>query len=155
MADMQYGPKRPGYYGAYGNTRDVPVKAALGEAEARSLAGRYDVSCLSRNAYSLLLCDLRSGGLITTQEFSACYGGTLPRGVVEPPEPFPLGDNTADFIALLEQYVRYCNNFLKAFARTDGEKAHTQSLLSTYSRLHALFRQIRDAASGVNEESEG
>ena len=147
MADMQYGPRRPGYYGAYGNTGDIPAKAALGEAEARGLAGRYDVSCLSRNAYSLLLCDLRNGGFISTQEFSAGYGGTLPRGVVEPPEPLPLGDNKANFIVLLEQYVRYCNNFLKVFARTDAEKVHIQSLLSTYSRLYALFKQIHDAVS--------
>lgn len=146
MADMQYGPKRPGCYGAYGNTGDTQPKASLAAAEARGLAGRYDVRSLSRNAYSLLLCDLRNGGFITTQEFSAGYGGTLPRGIVEPPEPLPLGDNKADFVALLEQYVRYCDKFLKVFARTDAEKTHIQSLLSTYSRLYALFRQIRDTA---------
>ena len=108
MTDMQYGPRRPGCYGAYENA--VQARTALTEEAARGLAGRYDVCSLSRNAYSLLLCDLRNAGFITTQEFSAGYGGTLPRGAaLEPPEPFPLGDNQADFTALLEQYAQYCS----------------------------------------------
>ena len=128
---MNYGPRRPGQYGAYGNTGDSQPKAAMEKAEARSLAEKYDVGCLSRNTYSLLLCDLRNAGLITPQEFSAGYGGTLPHGTMEPAELLPLGDNEADFIALLEQYVRCCDEFLKVSAGNDAERAHAQSLLDT------------------------
>ena len=60
---------------------------------------------------------------------------------------FPWGDNKADFVALLKQYVQYCGELLKISARDDVEQTHTQSLLSTYSRLYALFKQIQDIAS--------
>lgn len=150
MADIQYGPRRPGYYGAYRNMGDGRSKEALTEALARELAEKYNVSDLSRNAYSLLLCDLRNAGSITTQEFSTGYGGTLPRGITEPAGPFPLGENKADFIILLGEYVQYCDEFLKISARNDAERVHVQSLVSTYSRLYALFQQIRDAASKTN-----
>lgn len=150
MADIQYGPKRPGYYGAYGNTGDTQSRAKLTEELACGLAGKYDVKCLSRNAYSLLLCDLRNAGFITTQEFSAGYGGTLPRGAVQLPEPFPLGENKANFVILLRQYVQYCNEFLKISAKDGVEQAHTQSLLSTYSRLYMLFKQIHDAVPRID-----
>lgn len=147
MSDIQYGPRRSGYYGAYENAENTRSRAALTEESACSLAEQYDVSCLSRNAYSLLLCDLRNAGFITSQEFSAGYGGTLPHGSAEPQEAFPLGDNKADFVVLLKQYTQYCGEFLKLFARDDAERTHTQSLLSTYSRLYALFKQIHDTAS--------
>ena len=142
MSEMQYGPRRPGCYGAYGNTGES--NAMLTETAARELAGKYDVRHLSRNAYSLLLCELRNAGYITTQDFSAGYGGTLPRGVVL--EPFPLGDNEADFVELLRGYVESCGEFLRLSAGDAAAQAHTQSLLSTYSRLHGLFKQIYDAA---------
>ncbi len=150
MTDIQYGPRRPGYYGAYGNAADDQAKAAMPEEAARGLAEKYDVRNLSRNEYSLLLCDLRNAGFITTQEFSAGYGGTLPHGAMELPEPLPLGDNKADFMALLAQYVRYCGGFLEISARSGPEWAHIQSLLTTYSRLDALFKQIHEAASGAD-----
>ena len=89
MSDIQYGPRRPGYYGAYTNTPEPQSRPFPTETAARALAEKYDVRHLSRNAYSLLLCELRNAGYITTQEFSAGYGGTLPNGVVL--EPFPLG----------------------------------------------------------------
>lgn len=149
MADMQYAPHRPGYYGAYEKLEDGRPRAALAETEARALAEKYDVGRLSRNSYSLLLRDLRRSGYITPQAFSAGYGGTLPHGTMEPAELLPLGDNEADFIALLEQYVRCCDEFLKVSAGNDAERAHAQSLLDTYSRLYALFKQIRDAAPGI------
>lgn len=154
MADMQYGPRRPGHYGAYEKLEDGRPRAALAETEARALAEKYDVSRLSRNSYSLLLRDLRSDGYITAQAFSAGYGGTLPRGAAEPSELLPLGDNQADFTALLEQYVRCCDEFLRISAGDGAERAHAQSLLDTYSRLYALFRQIHDAAPEVQQETE-
>ncbi len=145
MSEMQYGPRRPGHYGAYDSKGEVRSRAAMTETAARELAEKYDVRHLSRNAYSLLLCELRSGGYITTQEFSAGYGGTVPRGVIL--EPFPLGENEADFVELLGEYVRYCGEFLSMCAGNDAVRAHTLSLLDTYSRLRGLFKQIRDAAA--------
>ncbi|MDE7261321.1 MAG: hypothetical protein K2N78_04555 [Oscillospiraceae bacterium] len=152
IAELHYGPRRPGYYGAYTSTGDDRSTAVLPEALACSLAEKYNVRSLSRNAYSLLLCDLQNAGFITTQEFSAGYGGTLPRGAVNPPESFPLGENKVDFMALLGQYAQYCREFLRTSAGGGAELAHTQSLFSVYSRLHTLFQQIHGAVSERTEK---
>lgn len=155
MADIQYGPRRAGYYGAYGNTEDTRSRAVLTEESACSLAKQYDVNCLSRNEYSLLLRDLRNAGFITAQEFSAGYGGTLPHGAAKPPIEFPLGDNKADFVVLLKQCVQYCGEFLRLSARSGIERAHAKSLLSTYSWLYKLFKQLHDAVSRTDQEPKG
>ena len=151
MADMQNGSRKIGYYGAYGDTRITRSTAALTEDMVRTLTQKYDVTHMNRNEYSLLLYDLRSAGVITTQEFSAGYGGTLPHASVpgaKSPEKLPLGDNKADFVELLKQYVEYCGEFLKACAENSLEQDHLRSLLSTYSHLYTLFRQIHSARSG-------
>ena len=147
---MQNGSRKIGYYGAYGDARVNRSTAALTEDMVRILAQKYDVTHMSRNEYSLLLYDLRSAGVITTQEFSAGYGGTLPHAsvpVAKSPETLPLGDNKADFEELLKQYVGYCSEFLKASAENGMEQDHSRSLLSTYSHLYTLFRQIHSAKS--------
>ena len=150
MADMQNGSRKIGYYGAYGDKRIIQSTAALTEDMVRTLMQKYDVAHMSRNEYSLLLSDLRSAGVITTQEFSAGYGGTLPRAcipVAKSPETLPLGDNKMDFVELLKQYVGYCGEFLKVSAGNSLEQDHSRSLLSTYSHLYMLFRQIHFARS--------
>ena len=150
MADMQNGSRKIEYYGAYGDTGTIRSAAALTEDMVRTLTQKYDVAHMSRNEYSLLLSDLRSAGVITTQEFSAGYGGTLPHASIpgaKSPEMLPLGDNKADFVELLKQYVEYCGEFLKAYAENSLEQDHSRSLLSTYSHLYTLFRQIHSARS--------
>ena len=150
MADMQNGSRKIGYYGAYGDTGTIRSAAALTENMVRTLTQKYDVTHMSRNEYSLLLSDFRSAGAITTQEFSAGYGGTLPHASipgVKSPEKLPLGDNKANFVELLKQYVEYCGEFLKACAGNSLEQDHSRSLLSTYSHLYTLFRQIHSARS--------
>ena len=147
---MQNGSGKIGYYGAYGDTRITRSTAALTEDMVRTLTQKYDVTHMSRNEYSLLLHELRSAGVITTQEFSAGYGGTLPRAsisVAKSPEALPLGDNKADFVELLRQYVGYCGEFLKVSAGNSLEQDHSRSLLYTYSHLYTLFRQIHSARS--------
>lgn len=152
---MQNESRKIGYYGAYGDTRAMQSTVALTEDMARALAQKYDVTRMNRNEYSLLLSDLRSAGIITTQEFSAGYGGTLPHAsilVAEPPETLPLGDTKTDFAELLKQYMEYCGEFLKASAGNGLEQDHSRSLLSIYSHLHMLFRQIHSARSGPSSE---
>lgn len=142
---MQNGSRKIGDYGAYGSTRTSRSMAALTENMLRTFARKYDVTYMSRNEYSLLLRDLRSAGVITPQEFSAGYGGTLPHGSIpaaKSPGTLPLGDNKADYVELLRQYAGYCGEFLKASTENGLEKDHVQSLLSTYSHLYTLFRQI-------------
>jgi len=154
MADMQNGSRKIGYYGAYGDT-GVNRSTALTEDMVRTLTQKYDVTHMSRNEYSLLLYDLRSAGVITTQEFSAGYGGTLPHAhipAVKSPEALPLGDNKTDFVELLKQYVGYCGECLKISAGNGLEQEHLRSLLSTHSHLHMLFRQIHSAKSEVSTE---
>ena len=152
---MQNGSRKIGYYGAYGDTRVNRSTAALTEDMVRTLAQKYDVTHMSRNEYSLLLYDLRSTGVITTQEFSAGYGGTLPHAsitVAKSPETLPLGDNKADFTELLKQYAGYCSEFLKVSTGNDLEQDHSRSLLSTYYHLGMLFRQIHSARSESSTE---
>ena len=147
---MQNESRKFGYYGAYGDKRIIQSTVALRENMVRTLAQKYDVAHMSRNDYSLLLSDLRSAGLITTQEFSAGYGGTLPNAsipVAKFPETLSLGDNKTDFLELLKQYVGYCGEFLKVSAGNSLEADHSKSLLSTYFHLYALFRQIHSAKS--------
>ena len=154
MADMQNGSRKIGYYGAYGDT-GVNRSTALTEDMVRTLAQKYDVTHMSRNEYSLLLYDLRSAGAITTQEFSAGYGGTLPHASIpaaKSPEALPLGDNKTDFVELLKQYVGYCGECFKVSAGNGLEQDHSRSLLSTYSHLDMLFRQIHSAESESSTE---
>lgn len=148
---MQNQSRKIGYYGTYG----VQSTVALTEDMARTLAQKYEVTHMNRNEYSLLLSDLRSAGIITTQEFSAGYGGTLPHASIpaaKSPETLPLGDSKADFTELLKQYVGYCDEFLKESAGNGLEQAHSRSLLSTYSHLHMLFRQIHSSRSESSTE---
>ena len=149
MAGMQNGPRRIGYYGTYGNAANVMTE--LTENMARDFARKYDVTNMSRNGYSLLLCALRNEDMITTQEFSAAYGGTLPHGAAPAGalQPLPLGDNKADFLALLKQYVTYCGTFLRMPATGAMEHEHVKSLASTYSHLSVLFGQICSAGPAV------
>ena len=150
MVDMQNGSRKIGYYGAYGDKSIIQSTVAMTEDMVRILVQKYDVAHMSRNEYSLLLSDLRSAGVITTQEFSAGYGGTLPRAcipVAKSPETLPLGDNKMDFVELLKQYVGYCGEYLKVSAGSSLEQDHSRSLLSTYSHLYMLFRQIHSARS--------
>ena len=152
---MQNGTRKIGYYGAYENTGASRPAVALTEDMIRALAQKYDVTHMNRNEYSLLLHDLRSAGVITTQEFSAGYGGTLPHASVpveKSPETLPLGDSKADFTELLKQYVGYCGEFLKVSAGNGLEQEHSRSLLSTYSHLHMLFRQIHSSRSETSTE---
>ena len=152
---MQNGSRKIGYYGAYGDARVNRSTAALAEDMVRTLAQKYDVTHMSRNEYSLLLYDLRSAGVITTQEFSAGYGGTLPHAsipVAKSPETLPLGDNKTDFAELLKQYVGYCDEFLEVSAGNGLEQDHSRSLLSIYSHLYMLFRQIHSARSESSTE---
>lgn len=142
---MQNGSRKIGYYGAYENVRGSQSTVALTEDLVRALAQKYDVTHMSRNEYTLFLYDLRNAGVITTQEFSAGYGGTLPHAsipVAKSPETMPLGDSRTDFAELLKQYVGYCNECLKASAGNSLEQEHSNSLLSTYSHLYMLFRQV-------------
>ena len=147
---MQNELRKFGYYGAYGDTGIIQSTVALTEDMARTLTQKYDVTHMSRNEYSLLLSDLRSAGVITTQEFSAGYGGTLPYASIpgaKSPETLPLGDNKTDFVKLLKQYVGYCGEFIKASSGNSLDQDHSRSLLSTYSHLYTLFRQIHSARS--------
>ena len=150
MADMQNGSRKIGYYGAYEDPRAIRSAAVLTEDMVHALAQKYDVTHMNRNEYSLLLSDLRSAGVITTQEFSAGYGGTLPYASIpgaKSPETLPLGDNETDFVKLLKQYVGYCGEFIKASSGNSLDQDHSRSLLSTYSHLYTLFRQIHSARS--------
>lgn len=68
------------------------------------------------------------------------YGGTLPSGNAQ--EPFLLGDPRADFIELLLGYIECCEGSLKLSAENSVEQVHIHFLLSAYTKLHRLFKQM-------------
>ena len=153
---MQNEPRKIGHYGAYDKTGATHPPVVWTPDMAGALAQQYDVAHLSRNEYSLLLRDLRRADVITPQEFSAGYGGTVPHGRIPaaPPEPLPFGDDSrTDFVQLLKQYAEYCGECLKAPAGNDLTQEHLKSLLSAYSHLCMLFEQIHSAGSGSGSAS--
>ena len=158
MADMQNGSSKIGCYGVYEDPRISRSTAVLTEDMVRTLARKYDVTHMNRNEYSLLLYDLRSAGVITTQEFSAGYGGTLPLAsisVANSLEMIPLGDSRTDFAELLKQYAEFCGECLKASVGSGLERDHSKSLLSTYSRLYMLFMQVHSVRLELYSERGG
>ena len=149
MADMQNGSSKIGCYGVYEDPRISRSTAVLTEDMVRTLARKYDVTPFFH---------LRSAGVITTQEFSAGYGGTLPLAsisVANSLEMMPLGDSRTDFAELLKQYAEFCGECLKASVGSGLERDHSKSLLSTYSRLYMLFMQVHSVRLELYSERGG
>lgn len=91
---------------------------------------------MDRNQFSRLLAELRDSGVITAQEYSAAYAGTMPQGMPQKPV-FPFGKEKADFVQLMGQCAECCADIP---ASSDGE-----ALTAVYARLHAVLNQIDQA----------
>lgn len=110
------------------------------QEQAEVLSQKYDLRNMDRNQYSKLLMELRDSGIITSQEYSTAYAGTLPCGTEQSPA-FPYGKEKADFVQLLHLCADSCENV----SGSCGPEAASQT--TTYSRLSGLFSQLDQARS--------
>ena len=134
------------------------VKKPLPPDLVASLAEKYDVKNMTRNEYGSLLQELRDSGVISSKDFGVGYGGEGP--YVEPDgvqmtmgatdgtglEPWPSGNEKADFTKLLRACARYCTDFAsQQEGESDGRNVGN-SLADSYQRLLEVFDQIDRAA---------
>lgn len=111
----------------------VERQGRMAQEQIETLSKQYDLHNMDRNQFSRLLAELRDSGVITPQEYSAAYAGTMPQGMPQKPV-FPFGKEKADFVQLMEQCAKCCADLP---ASPDGE-----ALTSVYTRLNAVFNQI-------------
>ena len=112
--------------------------------QAEVLSQKYDLRNMDRNQYSKLLMELRDSGIITSQEYSTAYAGTMPCGGAVQGPAFPYGKEKADFVQLLHLCADSCENISSSY----GPEA--VSLATTYRRLSGLFSQIDQARNLVS-----
>lgn len=110
----------------------------ISREQIEDLSQKYDLHNMDRNQFSRLLAELRDSGVITAQEYSAAYAGTMPQGMSQKPV-FPFGKEKADFIQLMSQCVKCCADMS---ASADGEV-----FTAIYTRLHTVFNQIDQTES--------
>ena len=73
---------------------------------ASYFAAKYDVKSMDRKQYTNLLADLRNAGLLSSQEFSAAYGGTMP--AMDRSISWPNGCEEIDFTSFLKDCAKLC-----------------------------------------------
>lgn len=120
-------------------TKIKPFTSAM----ASELAGKYDVQNMSRNQYTKLLAELRDSGVLTPQEYSAAYGGTMPTD--DQSVYWPHGSEAVDFSQLLRDCEASCADYTTNTAQTDSEKANGEMLTAAYSKLGGILEQISQA----------
>lgn len=72
----------------------------------RDLGSRYDSTNLTRNQFNALIKELRDCNSITQKAFSDVYTGASPQG--SDLTPMPAGEETADWIPLLDRRAQDC-----------------------------------------------
>ena len=128
---------------------------SLTQDDAHSLAQKYDVTNMTRNEFNQLLSELRNMGVISSQDFSAGYGGEIPcylkegesvmtEGPLEEPT-WPMGNERVDFIKLLRSCANYCSDFAADQEEDSDGKKVGNSLADSYHRLIDVLEQIKKA----------
>jgi len=112
--------------------------AKMTHEQVEILSQKYDLRNMNRNQYSRLLAELRDSGVITAQEYSAAYAGTMPQGAAKKPV-FPYGKEKTDFVQFFNSCVDYCKNV--SCSADPGSAV----LTSTYTRLNTIFSLINTA----------
>ena len=143
------------YVPGIGEEPEKQTTKKLTDEQANSLAEKYDVKNMTRNEYGNLLQELRDSGIISSQDFSVGFGGavpyTAPDGVkmtigetdYTGLEPWPSGTGKADFTKLLRACASYCAEFASMQKEHTAEKNVGSSLSESYTRLLAVFEQIK------------
>ena len=111
------------------------------QEKTETLTQKYDLRNMNRNQYSRLLAELRDAGIITTKEYSAAYGGTLPQSSSAAPH-WPYGKEEIDFVHFLDACVIYCEH-----------AADNPELTAIYTKLRGIFCHIDHAHQLVPEDA--
>ncbi len=111
---------------------------------ASKLAETYDVENMSRNEYTKLIADLRDRGVLTSQEFSIAYSGKLPPS--EQKAGLPYGSESANFPKILRECELACTNYVNHGTATEQERANSEEMLATYSKLRGIFQDMNQAS---------
>ena len=128
--------------------KSLPFTAEM----AAKLAPEYDVQSMSRNAYTKLLAQLRSSGILTGQEYSAAYGGTMPAH--EQAISWPHGNETTDFMLFLQKCGQQCDHAIESGNySSDEERRNCELLTSVYSKLNGIFQQIHSAKTQAGPDT--
>ena len=119
---------------------------ALTKDMASYFATKYDVKSMDRKQYTNLLVDLRNAGILSPQEYSAAYGGTMP--TVDCSISWPNGCEEIDFTSFLKDCAQLCKEVVPT-----ANQANNTVLVATYSRLSKLFSQIGDAVGETHTQT--
>ena len=111
----------------------VERQERISQEQVEVLSQKYDLRNMDRNQFSRLLAELRDSGVITSQEYSTAYAGTLPQGVEQKPI-LPFGKGKADFLQLIDQCARYCSDI--------PVSPDNEALTMVYTKLNTVFHQI-------------
>lgn len=124
---------------------------ALTEDMASYFATKYDAKSMDRKQYTNLLVDLRNAGILSPQEYSAAYGGTMP--TMDRSISWPNGCEEIDFTSFLRDCAQLCEKVVSTFEQSSADQANNTVLAATYSRLSKLFSQIGNAAEETHAQS--
>lgn len=116
---------------------------ALTEDMVSYYATKYNVKSMDRKQYTNLLVDLRNAGVLSSQEYSAAYGGAMPtmgRSI-----SWPNGCAEIDFTSFLKDCVQLCEEVVSTSDQSSVDQTNNSVLVATYSRLSKLFDKIGDS----------
>ena len=126
--------------------------SALTEDMASYFAAKYDVKSMDRKQYTNLLADLRNAGLLSSQEFSAAYGGTMP--AMDRSISWPNGCEEIDFTSFIKDCAKLCDQAVSYSDQSSADKANSEVLAVTYSHLSELFCVIENASEGTPAQND-
>lgn len=109
---------------------------------ALDLAKKFDPSDMSRSQYSQLISILRNAGIISSQEFSIAYAGSMP--TTDLAVLWPHDGKRLNFTNFLQDCAQSCKKFGLNTPQGSDEQAKIESMDATYSHLHRVFSQIEN-----------
>lgn len=128
-----------------GSIPEEEQRKKLTDRQAEELAERYDLQNMDRSQFAKMLAELRDADVLTEQEFSVGYAGTMPDYADGAPV-WPKDAKKTDFLRLIAECTEYCK---KACADSaDGNGTGNETLAKTYSNLNAALVKISSKQKG-------
>lgn len=109
-------------------------------AMATTMADKYDPTSMSRNEYTKLIVELRDAGVLSSREYSIAYSGKLPPS--DQQVVWPQGSETTNFSQIIHECEALCTDYVNRGVGTDRDRSNGEELLSTYSKLENIFKNI-------------
>ena len=131
----------------------ISSKIPLSKKMAVSLSREYTIRNMTRTQYTYLISTLRDAGVLSEQEYSIAYGGSMP--AADQSLPWPCGEEKIDFINFLQKCGDTCEKLNCTPPKKGHERVNGESLSATYMHLYELFNQIECAKkeSSVEEKT--